>query len=216
MARKPLYSKDLKPRIKEFADRIIDLYELSNDDERREGQTWYDRCLAFVQALADNHDRTVADVAAVLAVLSPSTTLEQNIIDTINVLAGNDEAKVGTYGPQHQKALAVRDLGFTPDEVLGKNKTAAFWSNIVNPQTAGRVTVDRHAARVATGWTMTADESYYYVNTPAKYSVLETAYRLAADRLDLLPHQLQAITWITFKRLFVAKKRSDTAEVIPF
>lgn len=216
MQRKAIYSRDLKPRINEFTDRIIELYDLANDNERIDGRSWYSRASAFIQTLADNHNRTVADTAAIFAVLSPSTTLEQNIIDTVNVMGKNDDVPVGTYGPQHLKALGVRDLGITPAEVLGENKTAAFWANLVNPNTAGRVTVDRHAARVAAGWTMNAEESYYYVNTPAKYSIMERAYQIAAERLDLLPHQLQAITWLTYKRLFVAKQRNDSAEVIPF
>lgn len=214
--RQPLYARDLEPRIGEFADRIVALYGLATADERSDGRTWYQRCSRFVETLAKNYGRTVADVAGIMSVLSPATTLEQNIIDLCNVMAEDDDRPVGTYGPQYLKALAIRDLGIDPVDVLGENKTAAFWANIVNPNEPGRVTVDRHAARVAAGWQMSPDDAYYFTNTPKKYGIMERAYKRAAERLGLLPHELQAITWLVYKRLFVPKQRKDSADVIPF
>lgn len=212
MARqKGIYARDIVKHTDQYVDNILKMYHLASEDDIDNGRSWYQRASKFCQTLADNYERTLADVAGIMSCLSPATSFEQNVIDTVNVMAGNDHETVSTYGPQYAKALDIRDSGVQPDGVVGENKTAAFWLNIVNPTTNGRVTVDRHSARVAVDVNMTADESYFYINTPAKYRVLENAYKLAAERLDVLPHVLQAITWITYRRLFVPKKNGQAA-----
>ena len=212
MARKKgIYARDIAKHTDQYVDNILNMYHLASEDDIDNGRTWYNRASQFCQTLADGYGRTLADVAGIMSCLSPATSFEQNVIDTVNVLAGNDHESVSTYGPQHLKALDIRDGGIRPVDVVGENKTAAFWLNIVNPTTNGRVTVDRHSARVAVDVNMTADQSYYYINTPAKYAILENAYQLAAGKIGVLPHVLQAITWLTYRRLFASKKNGDAA-----
>lgn len=206
-----VYARDIKRNMDQYVANITAVYDMASADDIEDGRSWYARASAFCETLAENYDRTLADVAGIMSALSPATSFEQNVIDTVNVLAGNDHETVSTYGPQYAKALDIRDSSVDPATVMGENKTHAFWLNIVNPSTSGRVTVDRHSARVAVDLNMTADESYFYINTPAKYTVLESAYKLAAKRLDILPHVLQAITWITYRRVFVPKKNGADA-----
>ena len=210
MARKKgIYARDIAKHTDQYVVNILQMYHLASVEDHESGRSWYDRANRFCETLANSYDRTLADVAGIMSVLSPATSFEQNVIDTINVIAENDHETVSTYGPQYAKALDIRDWGIQPAEVVGQNKTAAFWHNIVNYTSPGRVTVDRHSARVAVDVNMTAEDSYYYINTPAKYKVLETAYKTAAEHLDVLPHVLQAITWITYRRLFVKRKNGD-------
>ena len=212
MARqKGIYARDIAKHTDQYVDNILKMYHLASKDDIDNGRSWYERASRFCQTLADNYSRTLADVAGIMSCLSPATSFEQNVIDTVNVIAGNDHETVSTYGPQYAKALDIRDWGIRPDDVVGQNKTAAFWLNIVNPTTNGRVTVDRHSARVAVDVNMTADESYFYINTPAKYQVLENAYKLAAGKIGVLPHVLQAITWLTYRRLFVTNGKGGAA-----
>lgn len=210
--RKALYAADIERDRDRLISNIIRMYNLASDDDLAAGRDWYDRARSFCQTLADNYDRSLADIAAIMSVLSPATSFEQNVIDTINVMAyADNEQPVSTYGDQYLKALAIRDHGVAPDDVLGECKTAAFFINIVNSRTAGRVTVDRHSARVAVDWNMSSDDAYYYTNTPKKYSVMESIYQAAADKIGLLPHVLQAITWITYRRLFARQTNGDQA-----
>ena len=212
MARKKgLYARDIAKNTSQYVENVVKMYQLASAEDIENGRAWYGRANRFCQTLADGYGRTLADVAGIMSCLSPATSFEQNVVDTVNMLAGNDHETVSTYGPQYAKALDIRDWGIEPAGVVGENKTAAFWLNIVNPTTDGRVTVDRHSARVAVDWAMTADDSYYYINTPAKYRVLELVYRTAAEKIGILPHVLQAITWITYRRLFVPKKNGDEA-----
>lgn len=206
-----IYARDMKNDMDQYVDNIVKMYHLASDDDQEIGRSWYQQASRFCETLAENYDRSLAAVAGIMSALSPSTSYEQNIIDTVNVIAENDHETVSTYGKQHAKALEIRDEGIDPALVMGQNKTAAFWLNIVNPTTSGRVTVDRHSARVAVDWTMNADEVYFYNNTTAKYSVLEHAYQLAAEHLDILPHVLQAITWTAYRRLFVGRKNGVVA-----
>ena len=226
--RDPIYARDIKKHTDQYVSNILALYDLASAEDLDNGRSWYQRACTFCRTLAENYERTLADVAGIMAVLSPACSFEQNVIDTVNVLAANDDQPVSTYGKQHAKAIEIRDYGIDPVDVLGKNKTNAFWLNIVNPTTASRVTVDRHATRIAVDWQMDSDEAYYYNNTEAKYNVIERAYLLAAERLDILPHVLQAITWITYRRVFgritnghealERKRRSvaDLASDLPF
>ena len=206
-----IYARDIERNIDQYVVNITAVYDMASNDDMESGRSWYGRASEFCQTLADNYGRTLADVAGIMSALSPATSFEQNVIDTVNVLAGNDHESVSTYGPQYAKALDIRDTGLDPALAMGESKTAAFWLNIVNPSTSGRVTVDRHSARVAVDLTMTAVESYFYINTPAKYRVLERAYLAAAEKLDILPHVLQAITWITYRRLFTVPRNGADA-----
>lgn len=212
MARKKgIYARDLVKNTDQYVANIVKMYHLASDNDIENGRSWYQRASQFCETLANSYDRTLADVAGIMSALSPSTSFEQNVIDTVNVIAGNDHETVSTYGAQYAKALEIRDGGIEPVDVMGENKTAAFWLNIVNPTTSGRVTVDRHSARVAVDWGMSSDDIYFYNNTTAKYTVLENAYKLAAEKIGILPHVLQAITWTAYRRLFATRTNGDAA-----
>jgi hypothetical protein len=204
--RTPLYARDLLKNEDRYVQNVLDMFDLANAKDIQNGRRWYELANRFCRTLAERHGRKLADVAGIMALLSPAVSLEQNVIDTVEVMANGQTAKPSTYGPQAEKALAVRDAGIDPAAVLGQNKVAAFWANIVNPGEAGRVTIDRHAARIAADWKLPPEDAYYLVNTPGKYKVFERVYRRAAEKLGILPQQLQAITWTAYRRLFVAPR----------
>jgi hypothetical protein len=49
---------------------------------------------------------------------------------------------------------------------------------------------------------MTDDQAIYYCNTPRKYEVIEDAYRAVAEKIGIYPQQVQAITWLAYKRQY--------------
>ena len=81
--------------------------------------------------------------------------------------------------------------------ILGKSKiskTYSFFCNILTGDSQN-VTIDRHAFRIAVN-SMKADEICI---TEKRYRNMVKAYQIAADKLNLSPSQLQAITWISFR-----------------
>jgi hypothetical protein len=100
--------------------------------------------------------------------------------------------------------------GEDPDDVLDRRtapKTNSFFHNIAEPDKAGPVTIDGRAHDIAAnrlqGWEQHRGISSAATSTgkTTRYEHLEKSYRVAAHALntqhgdDLLPHQVQAVTW---------------------
>ena len=196
---------------------ILHILSLATKQEISNGLTWYNRAHEFCIQLASNYDLSLGETAGIIAALSPGTHWQQNMIDSVNLLTSGLDAKVTTYNRNKYKAWAISQGILDPYDALsqGKNgidkKTFCFWLNLVGPNTAGRVTIDRHSSRVAYGYNLSADIAIYYSNTPKKYKACELAYNEASRdaNIALLPHQIQAITWLTYRRLYVTRKRSN-------
>ena len=191
---------------------VKNIYDLANRQEHSEGLVWYHIANRFAQTIANKHDLTLVQTAAILAALSPATHWAQNIIDTEALIINGLEATVSTYHRNKIKASLFLSGELDPiahyvaDKKYSWTKTAAFFSNILNPDEIGKVTIDRHAIRIAHGHNMTAEEAIYYANTPRKYNATsESFYTVAAD-VGLLPHQLQAVTWLAYRRLYVPER----------
>lgn len=207
-----IYAKDMDP--KEYKRNILELYEYATEDEIDAGLSWYQRANRFAAALATTYRVTLDTAAGVIAALSPGCSWEKNMIDATRLLENGDRATVSTYGKMKRKALRILYNGDkSSSDYLGDAKIQCFYQNIVAPDRPGRVTVDRHAVRAAVDYGMTYDEAIYYCNTPAKYDVIESAYKMAADELGILPQELQAIVWLVYRRLFV---RNGQLELFQF
>lgn len=159
------------------------------------GRTWYETAREFCARQAEKNGRSIATVVAALAALSPSCPWERNQDDLLGLLKGNPEYKCSTYGANVAKAqrILAGDLS-----ALSGNKVVSFAECISNPWFSRAVCVDTHAYSIAVGERITSD------NTPAlgraKYDAIAGAYRQVADTCELLPHQVQAITWLAWKR----------------
>ncbi len=192
------------------ADNILAIYALSTEQEKIDGRSWYDRALSHVTTLAESYNRTIATIAGIMSALSPEASLNQNIVDLGRVLESGKNATVSTYERNKDKAIAILDGSLPAENAFKRStKTEAFWHNIINPSKPDYVTIDRHATRAAIDWNMKANDAIFYSNTPRKYSVISAAYTEAAGSLGMLPNRLQAITWLTYRRLFVTRKPAD-------
>lgn len=196
--------------VEEAAARILELLEYANTEEIEDGKTWYKRANKFAEAAAVCFKTNLHKAAGIIAALSPACSWERNMIDATRILEHGSKAKVSTYKANKRKALAILYDKGSPADFLGDAKVAAFYENIVNPTSADRVTIDRHAIRIAINWFMTAEEAIYYANTPKKYERIEAAYKVAAEAAGLQPSQLQAITWLTYRRLFANRSNNGT------
>jgi hypothetical protein len=92
--------------------------------------------------------------------------------------------------------------------VLRGPKVQSFLDNIMEWETSDAVTVDSHAIQV---WFGRMEPGTYSVPN-AWYKVVAADYRKAAGIANMTPLQLQAITWLTKKRLS-PRRRSASAIV---
>jgi hypothetical protein len=92
---------------------------------------------------------------------------------------------------------AVVDNGFQIPET--RLKTFAFAKCIeeANDENSDAVVIDRHAIKIAYGQ-MSAKP---IIITEFRYREASKAYRLVAERNGLTAHQVQAITWVAYKRI---------------
>lgn len=199
---------------------ILSVYNLATEEDIAAGKAWYREARLFCRNAARQYGVTLDVTIAVLSALSPRNKWTNNLKDVHTVLAackaglGPECVKVGTFTRNKEKAFAiVRDN--KPSLARTSNKTAAFFDNIRNPN-SHEVTVDIWAFGIFFGFR--AEPSSM---TDKQYETIASAYRIAAKRLGLKPYELQAITWVVFRKL-TAKHRVEkvtshsTAEVRKF
>jgi hypothetical protein len=88
---------------------------------------------------------------------------------------------------------------------LGGNKTKSFFFNIAFPDQPADVTIDRHALAVVLGRKVT-DAEQKRLSGRKYYQEVADAYRRAADILGILPLELQAATWCSWRERYAGLK----------
>ncbi len=190
---------------RKFETNILKVYAKATDAEREQGLHWYATAHKDAQAIADKHGVTLVDAAGVIASISPGLEWGLNLIQAealIGAFVRNEPLpQVGVYGRKNvNKARRILE-GENPLQVLPATgpKVRAFFDCILNPETSELITVDRHAKCLA--HYQLSERQKTSIVRPAEYLHLARHYRQLAKRLGLIPHQLQAITWVTWKRL---------------
>lgn len=179
---------------------ILSVYNLATEQDIEEGKAWYQEARLFCRGMARKHGVSLDVVIATLSALSPRNKWAQNLKDVDTVLTahnaglGPEAVKVGTFGRNKEKAFTIIREG-KPALARTSNKTAAFFDNIRNPE-SHEVTVDIHAFSIFFGFR--AEPSTL---TDKQYDTIVSAYRLAAKRVGLKPYELQAVTWVVWRRL---------------
>lgn len=184
---------------------ISHVYSLSTASERTDGKLWYPRAHAIVVDWADFYGRSIANVACIIAALSPQVEWTRNLIVAEDVLRGIPPSIGGTIQRFLRIAERIRDerASDTVDYFKNGCKVRSFAVNLAGNFDV--VTVDTHAAQIAAGSPL----SDLRVGTWRTYTPVVNAYETAADRHRLQPAELQAITWLTWKRLYpVGRKRN--------
>jgi hypothetical protein len=191
---------------------ILKVYSQARPDERESGMYWYETAHNDARAIAERHGVTVMQAGGVIAAISPGLEWGLNLIQA-NEFIGAFKAKrklpsVGAYGRKNvAKALRILN-GENPYDVLPLTgpKVRAFYYCISEPLTAESVCIDRHARCLA--YYKVRDRSETSIVRPAEFRRLAAVYVQLARELGLRPHQLQAITWVTWKRI--------VSEEVPF
>ena len=171
----------------------------------KDGINWYQEANEYASNLAALYNTSLDKVAGMIAALSPQNKWDTNKLDCANLLeayqTGQDvyDVKVSTFNLNKAKAVYIM-FGDNPLEVIKGNKTRSFFRNIVNPLDSNFVTIDRHAVSIALGKRVTnPNDISYYVRTNKRYLQMVEYYKLAARELNLLPCQVQSISWVNYR-----------------
>ena len=179
---------------------ITSVYNDADEYQHAEGLLWYDQAKQAAYRMAVKHDVPVYIAVAVIAALSPNNKWSRNLTNADALIGafvngdGIDSVKVSTYHKMKQKAWDI--LWALPSyndakRMLKGQKITSFFMDIMGEF---NVTIDGHARNIAYGERvgLTDDRSNIGVR---EYRALQAAYEAAAERLGLMPYQLQAITW---------------------
>lgn len=183
---------------------ILRTWQHSTDLERLEGLQWYRTAQQDCIPLHSNLEIACGVVAAI----SPGLKWAVNIEAARRIIAGQSVAGLGRiWGKNYAKAIAIIG-GTSPDTVLGQKKQSgmkvrAFYACLINPENWVSVVIDVHAYSVWTGERYTLETMVSL--TKRQYDNVASDYRRVADRLNVLPHQVQATTWLAWRRLIGLK-----------
>ena len=192
---------------------ILAVFALASRGEHVEGRSWYSRANAIACEIANEHGISVEQAAGCIAALSPSNRWERNIVDAENLvraftIGGADEAmnvKVATYGKMKAKAIKCLEGSSSDREqetILNGRKIVAFYRCIMG--FGDTVCVDGHAYSIWFGDRMTLASvpnigKRLYQEITGDY--IEAARMLAENGTPITCFELQAVTWVTWRRL---------------
>lgn len=191
---------------------ILAVYYGATDQELHEGLAWYTESYRWCETIAAGYGIELEKVAGVVAALSPGLqwSLNQKQAEEViryyvagATLADIEALTVGVYGrPNRRKCYRILRSDGKFETILamfGKRgpKTRAFYHNIARPWFNGPVCVDRHAKCAA--YNVTDDRDRFGSVKEHEYAELERTYQNAASKVDVLPHELQAIVWVVWR-----------------
>ncbi len=192
---------------------VIGTFLLSNAADRAEGLDWYDRAFKAAKDISKVTGVNVNRVAGVIAALSPNNRWERNLTDAetvCKVFVNGDvedvmQVKVCTYKKMLEKALLIlqcEDIADIPS-ILNGRKIRAFYECIVGYDDS--VVVDGHAYSIWFGERLAMKQVpnigvKLYKNIAEDY-IQATQEINAKFNMDLKPFQVQAITWVTWRRI---------------
>lgn len=175
---------------------ILTVWDSASTEDREAGGLWYRRAHDFCVEIAENSPYSVRQIAGATAALSPMLSWERNLA-YVKVLVETGDAPCLKKNVRKGNAILLE--GLDPSSVLGGRKVQSFFHNIADPDTSRAVTIDRHAFDIAVGCT-TDDATRKSLNRKGYYQAFARLYRAAADEIGVLPHVVQATTWLAWKR----------------
>jgi hypothetical protein len=191
----------------EYVANILAVYKQATYAERNHGKVWYRDAQDAAQAIADKHELPLAVVVGVIAALSPTNRWERNLVDADNLceayVSGGYEADVAvcTYKTMRTKAWKILQDGPELDaqtiaNILNGPKITDFFWCILGHDTC---VIDGHAWCIANADRRAMQE---VPNIGKKLrKELQDAYTVAAEAVGMRAFEMQAATWVAWKRL---------------
>lgn len=170
----------------------------------REGMLAYGRYHVTLERIAAYYGCPFHSTVAAFCALSPNNDYMGNLRSLVTMLRGRQEGfpdanllHVSTYNACRDRAWKF----LHGDDFLERTKgpkTRNFYQNIIDPNDPIPVTIDGHMVCVWKGMRMTmtavAIEGF-------KYNDVANDFREFAYTIGLLPNQVQAVLWFTWKRI---------------
>lgn len=156
--------------------------------EITEGKMWYLNAHQYCLALSKEFNISLEKVCGICAALSPLKSWPVNKNITRSYLEGKRNVHTG---------LQVRKCdwimrGDNIEKCLGGLKTVNFFHNILNPPDIEWATIDRHML-----WMFNESPSL----SPKQYNSLKDSMIEYAKTNQWITSELQAVTWLTVKRI---------------
>lgn len=192
--------------------RLKKMYKLTPSKNFEISKNWYSEANKFSQEISKNIGVSSVKISAVLSALSPSVSWDTNKKDAENMIkvfvnfGTFENCSFSTYTQNALKAWNIlNDIKVESSKEIfnkyfnnGKSgfKTASFFMNIAEPQNENFVTIDRHQFAICRNLKKSSDGK-----TPSKkvYEILKNAHIETAKELKILPQELQAVTWSTYR-----------------
>ncbi len=191
---------------------IVAKFELATSQEVQVGIDWYRQAFSISNRIGKQYGIMTSTVAAVIAALSPNNKWERNVKDAENIIKafkhGDDDdvmnVKCCTYTMNKLKALNIlKSSGLDNETILKGPKTIEFYHCIMMEDD---VCIDGHAYSIWFDERLTMKE---VPNIGKKLRAqIKQDYKDATSfineelGLDYLPSVVQAITWVTHKRIY--------------
>lgn len=204
--------KRVKPRTN--TRHIAGMLQLASATDLEQGMGWYQRAYDLAVRFIHTYDGLLLGQAiGVIAALSPNNKWVRNCRDAESMIRlwhqGQDprQAKVCTFSKNKEKAARILELESVDTEIiqdiLSGQKVVAFYRCISGFNDT--VCVDGHAyaiwlgERVPTTQTPKISKATYAAITRSFVLVSERSIELCGR--SLTPAQVQAVTWVTYRRI---------------
>ena len=190
----------------DYVNSILAVYDEASGLEYFDGVGWYATARGDAVAIADRCELPLRVVVGVIAALSPTNKWERNLQDAQAMcetfVSGGyvEDVVVSTYGKMRDKAWTIledmpEDAQVVANILKGPKITDFFWCILGHDVCV----IDGHAWCIANADRRTMQE---VPNIGKKRrEELQDAYRVAAHARGLKAYQMQAITWVTWKRI---------------
>jgi hypothetical protein len=181
-------------------DNLKVLWNQASTNEVLNGLSWYTVAHNHCESISYYYGLPVHTVTAIVSALSPRNKWNRNLKDCESVIMYGYAASVGTFNRNKEKAILLannpRNSHQDNLDILTGLKTQAFCDNLAFPYQSNLITVDGHAYNAYKG-------TVGVIKAISKQEYLDctNAYRLLADKLNLRPLQLQAVIWLTYRRV---------------
>ena len=190
---------------------IIAIRKKAKPEDVANGIAWYAEAYEECRIMADRFRLPINVVIGVVAALSPNNRWELNLrnakdlIDAYLVGGTMDDVSVCTYSAMKKKAWSILEAMPDHDEtkrMLNGKKIVCFYENIMGDDTC---TIDGHARNIAYNERLVLTDGKTSIGA-VEYRNLQEAYRIAASRCrvngrKLKAYELQAITWVTWRKM---------------
>ena len=188
------------------------IYLLATTQEKIDGAKWYSSANEIAMNLAVEYGLTLQTTAGVIAALSPRNKWSRNVIDAENLIetfVRDPESavniKVCTFNKNKEKALNIlkADQDFYTEnvrDILKGPKLIEFFNCILHVED---VCIDGHAYCIFNG-SRTSLKDVPSIGVKLRKEI-KSDFKKTAAKFKITPAEMQAITWVTWRRIYGVK-----------